>query len=79
MLLTERRRKRKQAVAAEQAALASAGLGGIASPGSSFSRDERKGNVVYNLARDERKGKVFSKKTHKYISVGTYFVYKSLA
>ena len=39
----ERKRLKQQAVNAEQAALASGGLGGIASPGSSLSRDERKG------------------------------------
>ena len=39
----ERKRLKHQAVNAEQAALASGGLGGIASPGSSLSRDERKG------------------------------------
>ena len=40
----ERKRLKQPALAAEQANLANAGLGGIASPGSSLSRDERKGN-----------------------------------
>ena len=42
----ERKRLKQQAVNAEQAALASGGLGGIASPGSSLSRDERKGKKI---------------------------------
>ena len=42
----ERKRLKQQAVNAEQAALASGGLGGIASPGSSLSRDERKGKQI---------------------------------
>ena len=52
----ERKRLKQQALAAEQANLANAGLGGIASPGSSLSRDERKGNL---LRRDERKGNLY--------------------
>ena len=39
----ERKRLKQQALAAEQANLANAGIGGIGSPGSSLSRDERKG------------------------------------
>ena len=41
----ERKRLKHQALAAEQANLANAGIGGIGSPGSSLSRDERKGII----------------------------------
>ena len=52
----ERKRLKQQSLAAEQANLVNAGLGGIGSPGSSLSRDERKGNL---LRRDERRGNLF--------------------